>query len=367
MKYLFVVQGEGRGHLTQALSLQSLLERNGHEVVSVMVGCSAKRSIPAFFLHKTENKLLRFRSPNFLPAPKDKRPNLLISLLYNVLLLPVYIESMLTIRRTIRRKKPDVVVNFYELMCGLTYGVFRPKAPMVNIAHQYYFMTSNFRYTGKNRTKFFLLNFYSQLTRLNAARTLALSFREEETEQYESISVVPPLLRSEISALRPQSGNYIHGYMLNDGFVDDLVRWSNAHPDVPLQFFWDRKDAPTSMQMTDNLTLHPLDDKRFLKYMAGAGAYATTGGFESVCEAMYLKKPVLMVPVHIEQECNVMDAAVSGAGVGCSTFDLNVLLSFIPNYIADTDFQRWVQSAESVFVNELTSFEVFEDNVLMTY
>lgn len=367
MKYLFVVQGEGRGHLTQALSLKALLEKNGHEVVSVMVGCSAKRTIPEFFVRQTGHKLLRFRSPNFLPAPKDKRPDLLISLLYNILLLPVYIESMFSIRRTIRRTQPDVVVNFYELLCGLTYGVFRPGVPMVNVAHQYYFMTSNFRYTGNSRAKFFFLNLYSRFTRLNASRTLALSFREEETEQYETISIVPPLLRSEIYSLKPQKGNYIHGYMLNDGFADDLISWSNEHPATPLQFFWDRKGASVQTKLTDNLTMHTLDDKRFLKYMAGAAAYATTGGFESVCEAMYLQKPVLMVPTHIEQECNVMDAMISGAGVGCEAFNLDGLIDFIPHYKPADTFQRWVRSAESVFLTELTSFEIFEDNVLVSY
>lgn len=29
MKYLFIVQGEGRGHLTQALTLEEILRRNG--------------------------------------------------------------------------------------------------------------------------------------------------------------------------------------------------------------------------------------------------------------------------------------------------------------------------------------------------
>lgn len=31
MKFLFIVQGEGRGHLTQALTLEDMLLRNGHE------------------------------------------------------------------------------------------------------------------------------------------------------------------------------------------------------------------------------------------------------------------------------------------------------------------------------------------------
>ena len=38
MKVLFIVQGEGRGHLTQAITLEEILRRNGHEVVEVLVG-----------------------------------------------------------------------------------------------------------------------------------------------------------------------------------------------------------------------------------------------------------------------------------------------------------------------------------------
>lgn len=49
--------------------------------------------------------------------------------------------------------------------------------------------------------------------------------------------------------------------------------------------------------------------------MAGCKAYASTAGFESVCEAMYLGKPILMVPAHIEQDCNAYDAEKSGAGI----------------------------------------------------
>ena len=43
MKFLFIVQGEGRGHLTQAITLEEILRRNGHEVVEVLVGKSSSR------------------------------------------------------------------------------------------------------------------------------------------------------------------------------------------------------------------------------------------------------------------------------------------------------------------------------------
>lgn len=37
MKVIFIVQGEGRGHLTQAITLERLLRRSGHEVTAVLV------------------------------------------------------------------------------------------------------------------------------------------------------------------------------------------------------------------------------------------------------------------------------------------------------------------------------------------
>lgn len=366
MKYLFVVQGEGRGHFTQALSLKSMLEKNGHEVVAVLVGCSAKRTLPDFFTQKMKTEIVQFQSPNFLPTPKGKQSSLILSILYNVLLLPVYISSLLTIRRAIKSYEPDVVVNFYELMCGVTYGIFNPKPPMINVAHQYYFLTPGFRYDGENFKQFLLLNFYSRLTALNAYKILALSFRKDQSLHYRNMTIVPPLLREEVLRKEITNNDYIHGYMLNTGFAEELIDWSHRNPEQRLHFFWDKRNAQKTEKPTPMLTLHQLSDTLFLDKMSGCKAYATTGGFESVCEAMYLQKPVLMVPTHIEQECNVMDAIGSGAGVTSSEFDLDLLLDFVPTYKKTQEFRFWVQQAEAFFLLELTQPGYEESNIFAT-
>ncbi|MDD2799637.1 MAG: glycosyltransferase family protein [Bacteroidales bacterium] len=366
MRYLFVVQGEGRGHFTQALSLKKTLELNGHEVVSVMVGCSAKRILPAFFTDKIGSEIIQFQSPNFMPSAKGKKSPLLISILYNLLYLQVFFGSMLSIRKTIKEKQPDVVINFYELMCGFTYGMFNPAPPMVNIAHQYYFQTPGFTYTGKDKYQFELLNFYSNLTSLRATKILALSFRSDEEWQYGNITIVPPLLRQEVMQQEPRNGNYIHGYILNSGYADELADWSGRNMQQALHFFWDKKEVGKTEMLTPMLAMHQLSDTMFLHYMSGCKAYATTGGFESVCEAMYLQKPVLMVPTHIEQECNVIDAMNSDAGVGADAFDLDKLLNFVPSYKKSMDFRYWSRSAETIFLEELTSFGVESSSVFAT-
>ena len=366
MKYLFVIQGEGRGHFTQALSLKSTLERNGHKVVAVMVGGSAKRTLPLFFTEKIDSEIIQFQSPNFLPTPKGKHSPLLISILYNLLLLPVYIHSLLTIHHTIRDHEPDVVINFYELLCGVTYGLFNPKPPMINVAHQYYFLTPAFTYTGKDTWQFNLLNFYSRLTTLNSLKILALSFRADDNIQHGKISIVPPLLRQEVLQQEVSNGDYIHGYMLNSGFATELTTWSKNNTDQHLHFFWDKKEVEQTQKLTPTLTMHRLSDSLFLKFMAGCKAYATTGGFESVCEAMYMQKPVLMVPTHIEQECNVIDAARSGAGVSAGEFDLDRLLGFVPAYTKSMEFNYWTRTAEAMFLFELTRIDCQPSNIYAT-
>ena len=114
MKFLFIVQGEGRGHFTQAITLEEMLLRNGHEVVEVLVGKSSTRTLPGFFNRSIHAPVKRFISPNFLPTTDNKRANLTKSFAYNLLRLPEYLRSMYYINQRIRETGAEVVINFYE-------------------------------------------------------------------------------------------------------------------------------------------------------------------------------------------------------------------------------------------------------------
>lgn len=65
MKFLFIVQGEGRGHLTQAITLEEILLRNGHEVVEVLRERAVRGVCPGFFNRSIHPPVKRFVSPNF--------------------------------------------------------------------------------------------------------------------------------------------------------------------------------------------------------------------------------------------------------------------------------------------------------------
>ena len=353
MKFLFVVQGEGRGHLTQAISLSEILTKNGHEIAAVMVGKSKRREIPDFFSKNIHSPILPFSSPNFLPSKNKKNINIGLTVAYNMIRASTYFKSILYIRKQIKELNVDVVINFYDLMVGLTYAVFPPKVPYICIAHQYLFLHPEFRFPETHKTELFLLKFFTKITCLNASKLLALSTKQVDNMPDKKIVIIPPLLRKEVFDVEIRKGDYLHGYMLNDTYADEIIRFQEQNPDVYIDFFWDRKDAPETTIVNDHLSFHRLNDTLFLKYMAGCKGYATTAGFESVCEAMYMGKPVLMVPTHIEQECNAYEASLAGAGVVSNEFDLQKLIDFIPRYQENEAFKVWVRQAEQSILEEI--------------
>lgn len=356
MKIMFIVQGEGRGHLTQAITMEKLLRGNGHEVVEVLVGKSESRRLPGFFSRSIHAPIKQFISPNFLPTQANKRANLPRSIAYNLLKLPEYFESMCYIRQRIRETEAELVINFYELLTGLTYFFLRPNVPQVCIGHQYLFLHEGFEFPKTNRCSLFFLKLFTKMTSLGASCRLALSFCPMNEDTKRQTVVVPPLLRADVFRQESRKGNYIHGYMVNSGFSESVMQWHKKHPDTPLRFFWDHWEEEPVKKIDSTLSFYQLDDMEFLRQMAGCKAYASTAGFESVCEAMYLEKPILMVPAHIEQECNAYDAVRNGAGIIDTNFNLSNLLEFTGKYRPNKEFRRWVESAEYIILNEIERF-----------
>lgn len=359
MRYLFIVQGEGRGHMTQAISLADMLRRHGHEVVSVLIGKSKGREVPGFFKDKIQAPVFVYETPSFIFTKDRKHINLPRTMLYNFTpgRLAKYNKSIEFIHESIKEAKPDVVINFYEMLAGLSHLRFREDLPFINIGHQYLLKHPAYQYGRGDTQGLLFLRIHTYVSSLSATKTLALSFYPMKDSLSERIAVVPPLLRKEVLEMPPSRKNHILGYMLNQGYEKEVREWHEKHPEVELHFFWDKRDAPEELKVDDTLTFHKINDEKFLEYMRDCRGYITTAGFESVCEALYLGKPVMMIPAHIEQEVNAADAASIGAGIVGNNFNLTPLLEYLEtDPPVNEKFRQWQDSAEELFLKHLTTF-----------
>lgn len=355
MRYLFIVQGDGRGHLTQAIALSGILRKNGHEVVEVLVGKSKSREIPDFFFERIKAPVRKIQSPSFLFKKDKKHIHIFKTILWNIHPKRIrhYTKSIEFIHARIKKMNPDVVVNFYELLCGLAYMRFHPSVRLISIGHQFLIRHAEYPYAKSEQEGMLLFRLITLVTGFGSSKELALSFYPMQSSPQEGVVVVPPLLRKEVFKLRTSSENFILGYLLNPGYEEEVRKWHKAHPEVKLRFFWDNKKAPNVLKVDENLSFHALDDQLFLQYMATCKAYISTAGFESICEAFYLAKPVMMIPTHIEQEVNANDASGTGLGIRGDSFDISELIRFSENYSPNVMLRQWMESAEKVFLHEL--------------
>ena len=357
MKFLFVVQGEGRGHFMQAIEMKAMLERHGHEVVCCLVGKNPARVVPQYFYDRMQGTVVdSFESPNFVQGVGGKRPSYFNSFIENVIKLPGFSMSMHRLRTTIAQVEPDAIINFYDVMVGISNYLAPMPIPIISVGHQYLFLHKDFDFPSrKSKLELDPLRLFTMVTSVGSCRRLALSFYPLEDDTDRDIIVVPPILRTEVRSVATERGNYIHGYMLNSGFAEEVQAWHAQHPEVEMHFFWDKADVPDTYELQPGLTMHRINDTKFLQSMAGCGGYATTSGFESVCEALYMGKPAILVPVHIEQECNGYDAMKVGAGVVSDHFDIDRLLELMQEYKPNVEFRAWCDEAEQRIIDAIES------------
>jgi uncharacterized protein (TIGR00661 family) len=351
-RFIFTVQGEGRGHLTQAISLTQIAREAGHEVVGYAVGSFQGRKIPAFFAQFIgDTPLIQYESPS-INYGKGKSVQLGKTALQAFTKFGTYWNSATQLGEFIEELQPDGIINFYESITGLYNLKTGSKIPCMSVGHQYLLLSEHFTSITEKAVDRFLLNINTKITAIGSRKLLGLSFRTLPNDTKRNIITVPPLLRQEVKSIQPQSGERWLAYLTHYRLADEIMAWSAQNPEVQLDCFWDNPTQKSENQYSESLTFHPIDAEKYLTKMTTCAGLISTAGFESVAEAMYLGKPVMMVPVpnHIEQMINAHDGELSGAGVQARTFDLSIFKDYLPKHesVQDT-FQHWVAQANFAY------------------
>lgn len=356
MRVLFLVQGEGRGHLTQALSLAQILTTGGHEVIGAMVSVTAERAVPAFFSERFSAPITPVFSLGLVYNPNTNELEPFKTTLRAIRQARSFWNSLQQVYRLIEEQEPDLVINFYEMLGGATYALLRPSAPMVCVAHQYFAFHPNFQRPKRQWFSRQAFRINTLLTCLGARELLTLSFDRLPDVPSRRIRVMPPLLRKELTELQPVDGDSLLAYITQPGLQSELLKAHRQHPEIRIDGFHSGITEPDQV-IDETLTYHAIDGRRFLEFMARCKAIVTTAGFESVCEAAYLGKPALMIPQpnHYEQRCNAIDGQRAGVGTATDHFDLDRLLNYLPSYDPEVSkrFRTWYGQGYFMFLAAL--------------
>ena len=349
---MFIVQGEGRGHMTQALAVKELIEKEGHEIVCVLVGNIKRHSVPDFFKNSFKCRVIDMRSPSFV---FDGGVHMGKTFIHNFLTIPRYFLSLKRIRQQIHKVKPDVIINFYEPLFGI-YRMFGGQCKKsFAIAHQFMFLHPNYVANKAKEKKFELWGgkLYTNIVGYKSKK-IALSIAPEEP--LNGITIVPPVLREDVfkDPEKVYFGGFILVYSLSRDYGKSFLMESpqNIKYEVFTEKFW---PSDSDTLKFGNITFNKLDGKKFLDYMKRCDMVVCTAGFETASEASYLGKRIMVIPTenHFEQYFNAWDFQL--AGLAKMRYDFkNISLSDVEiDFEAISKFRNWIGGYKEEFKKAL--------------
>ena len=348
MKILFTVQGEGRGHMTQALALKTILNKHGHEIIQVITGKHDHRELPEYFANAWNNPIIPLPSPSFV-FEKGKGLSLLKTAIKNIQLWPAYHKSSNTFKTIVEQTNPDLIINFFEPLAGL-YRITGGKKPIISIGHQFMLQHPQGFKTQKMLFQQLIMRTFTNLVATDSPK-IALSYIKQHDILDRNLFVAPPLLRTNLFNIEPTNKNFILIYLVNSGYAEQIIQWNKNNPQTELHCFCDKIDTTKT---TPNLSFHQLNATKFLHMMSQCTALACSAGFESVSEALFLQKPLLLIPVknHLEQNMNASECVKLGFAIQDTQFNLDKLKSFKPKTNL-VPFKNWISQAESCIMKHI--------------
>jgi len=350
-KVLLIVQGEGKGHLSQSVALKEYLEGSEYTITGVFAGGRAGQELPDYFRDAFRGKLQMFRSPCLLRTPNRKGIYVGRSLVFHLLLSFRYLQEIRRIRRNVRESGVGVVINFYDVVGALALRKVGNSVLKIGIGHHFLLHLEGYPCPGGSRFHRWLLRLHTSMIVRSCDRVLALSYRELPGS--EKVKVIPPLIRRSYREFRYRPGERYLVYFMADGYLFDLVRIARRDPSFRADLF---TGLVPEMDLPGGIRLHPVSEKHFASMMSVCRGLITTAGFDTAAEAAYHGIPLLVVPArnHFEQCCNSADVVMSGIGNSVEQLvpgnDLELLASEGEN------FRHWVDRAAELLFNGIREY-----------
>ena len=342
--------------MSQALTLKEKLESRGHEISTVFIGAKNKEDLPAFFKSAFSCPIEILNSPSFKIDKKEQGIMIGKSILFSLSHLPNYLQSIKKIKRTIKKEAPDALISFYEPLVGAYLRIYRDRRPAFFIGHQYFMEHPAFNPYFKNLSIKKIFKIYNFFTAPNRGVKLALSFSEEPDYKSKKLFICPPLIRRAARGLSDSQDFYLL-YLLNHGYSEKIISWSRANPGIKIEAF--KKQLEEEETISKDLSFHNLSGEKFLNLLKNCRAYISTAGFDSIAEAAYLGKKIMMVPTknHFEQEHNAIDAERAKIALKAKDFDLSLVNSCPQEKFSGlAQYKNWHDQNEDKIIEIIEKF-----------
>jgi len=306
MQILYGVPGEGLGHATRSKVVIAWLLEQGHDVRVV----SSSRAFT--LLDKTfPGRVLEIKGFHLaykqLTVSKSRTVGLTLRTAPETLQ-----TNFRQYRQLLRGFRPQVVISDFESFSYFYAKLLR--VPVISLDNMQILVRAQLDVAvpPAEREHYDLARSIVRLKLPRARHYLVTTFFDLplKPRHTERTTLVPSIIRPEIQAAKPTTGDYVLVYQTATTQTD-LVDILRQLPDTEFRVYGFNKD-----ETHGNVLLRPFSEAGFIAELAGARAVITNGGFSLISEAVYLHKPVCAVPIpaQFEQWLNAAEIQTRGYG-----------------------------------------------------
>ena len=323
MRVLYGVNGEGMGHATRSqVVIDHLLER--HDVRVVASGAAYR------YLSERLPKVKQVFGPTFAMGDGQiQRFQTVVQTARHARNeLPAALRLWVA---EVRDWRPEVVITDFEPLAALFARVTRTPLVAVDNINMLDRCRHDRHILAHEREDFLLARGVVRRMVPGAVDYIVLTFFRPPLARRRT-TLVPPIVRPEVAGATSVSGDHLVVYSSGERQLLDALRATGMRCLV-----YGMRGGPEKAVVDGKLELRPPSAEGFVEALRTARAVVTGGGFSLLSEAVYLRKPVLSVPLHgqFEQVLNARYLDRLGYGMNAPEVTpaaLDRFLARLPDY-----------------------------------
>lgn len=315
-KILYGVCGEGFGHATRSRILIRYLIKQGYEIRIIAGGKAYK------LLSKEFKRVEEIESVHFVFENNEVR---LIKTVFNTIYRALFLtpSSFLKVKKIIEEYKPDIIITDADPI-GNTVG-FIKGIKRISIDNPHAMLYRKYDIKSNEFLAWFLLTIALRITMIKPQKYIIYDFSDKQIKN-KRVLFLKPLIQEGILKQKPTYSDHIFVYQTVDcdrKIVETLKKF-----DEKFLIYCYNKESKE-----ENITFKKFNENEFYQDISQAKAIITNAGFTLISEALYLKKPVLALPIkdQFEQVLNGKFIQKLGVGTYYMNLDEKKLRDFLNN------------------------------------
>jgi uncharacterized protein (TIGR00661 family) len=347
-RILYALSGANRGHTSRVLAVTEELRGRGHEVAF----CGGGRALE--ILEGLGERV--FPVPAILQVMDGNRVRYWDTVKLN---FPHFVGRSSIVARLlpqIEEYAPDLVVSDFEQYAPRAADVLG--IPVLSFNHQQIVTETEYDVPARFRLEAFLTGrTINSIAPRGAAHVLVSSFFFPPVKDPTRTTLIEPIIRRAVREVRPEKREHVLVYINQADGMGDLPQ---VLGEVGAECVVYGSPIPADGARQGNLTFRKPSMRGFLEDLATSRGVICTAGYTLMSEALYLGKPLLVLPNKgtFEQTINAMFLEQDGLGEAVyhrplEPGDVRGFLDRIPLYEARLPRRGLGNAAAAAFIEGL--------------